>query len=391
MVTGSYDGMLRLWDLKTGLVLKKMEGHRSRVRALAVSPNGCWIASGDESGELIAWNGQTGELLNQAIKAHDGWIFSLDFSRDRYNCSTLASGSSDTTMKLWSTSTWRVGEPWKGHFKNIHAISLNSSGTLLASASHDNRVRLWRLSDRRNIAILKHSGEVNCVTFSLDDKHILSGAVSTRREGVSVGDRRSGEKMEGHHSRVRALAVSPNGNWIASGDESGELIAWNGQTGELLNQAIKAHDGWIFSLDFSRDSRALASGSSDTTTKLWDWDTSTWLQVGEPWKGHFKNIHAISLNSSSTLLASASHDNCVRLWRLSDGRNIAIFKHSGEVNCVTFSADGKHVLSGGVDKKISEWPISEDALPENDPKDGLMTEQATHQVSSFSFSCPFII
>ncbi|KAG2113694.1 hypothetical protein DEU56DRAFT_919702 [Suillus clintonianus] len=72
MVTGSYDGMVRLWDLKTGKVLKKMDGHRSRVRALAVSRDGKWIASGDESGELIAWHGTTGEPLSPAIeKAHD--------------------------------------------------------------------------------------------------------------------------------------------------------------------------------------------------------------------------------------------------------------------------------------------------------------------------------
>jgi WD40 repeat protein len=283
---------------------------------------------------------------------------------------------------------------------------------------------------------------------------------------------------------VRALAISPNGYWIASGDESGELIAWHGQTGEPSRQAIgkKAHHGWIFSLHFSSDSNALASGSSDTTTKLWrtyewserasiscyrnvhcvrysphsdypllaiatdrdvqiyrnynydydcgpfpthlttigggfnyslawtpdgsrllsggnradptirEWDTSTWKQVGHPWKGHSKNIHAISLNSSGTLVASASHDSCVRLWRLSDRRTVSIFKHSGEVNCITFSADDKHIFSGGVDGKISEWPTCEDVLPEDGSKDSdLMKEQATHQVSLFSFYRPFII
>ncbi|KAG1862875.1 WD40-repeat-containing domain protein, partial [Suillus tomentosus] len=173
MVTGSYDGTLRLWDLKTGVVLKKMEGHRSRVRALAVSPDGEWIASGDESGELIIWHGKTGEPFNQAInKAHDSWIFSLLL---------LGGNGVDPTIRVWDTLTWQqVDGPWKGHFKTIHAISLNSSGTLLASASHDNCVRLWRLSDRRNIAIFKHSGELNCVTFSVGDKHILSGGVDKK-------------------------------------------------------------------------------------------------------------------------------------------------------------------------------------------------------------------
>jgi tetratricopeptide (TPR) repeat protein len=132
------------------------------------------------------------------------------------------------------------------------------------------------------------------------------------------------------------------------------------------------------------DGSRLFSGGNGSDPTIREWDTSTWQQVGDPWKGHFKNIHALSLNSSGTLLASASHDNRVRLWRLSDRRNIAILKHSEEVNCVTFSANGKHILSGGVDKKISEWPASEDTLPEDGPNDGLMMKQPTHQAQTCS-------
>jgi hypothetical protein len=55
------------------------------------------------------------------------------------------------------------------------------------------------------------------------------------------------------------------------------------------------------------------------------------------------------------------------------------------VNCVTFSADDKHILSGGVDRKISEWPTSaEDALPEDGSKDGLMKEQVIHPARAYS-------
>ncbi|KAG2741448.1 WD40 repeat-like protein [Suillus brevipes Sb2] len=60
MVTGSNDNTLRLWDLETGVVLKKMEGHSSGVRALAISRAGQIIASGDWSGEVIAWHGENG-------------------------------------------------------------------------------------------------------------------------------------------------------------------------------------------------------------------------------------------------------------------------------------------------------------------------------------------
>ncbi|KAG2054938.1 WD40 repeat-like protein [Suillus hirtellus] len=299
MVTGSYDGMLRLWDLKTGVMLKKMEGHRSRVRALAVSRDGQWIASGDESGELIAWDGRTGELRQTINKAHDGWIFSLDFSSD--SCEALASGSSDTTTKIWNTwNRFSLKEPQ-------HSINCG--------------------------------GKVRCVRYSPVCEYL---AITTDHD-------------------IRIYHGTYCNSWMMGGN---------------------------YSLTWTPDGTRLFSGGNeaDFTIREWSvlWNTSTWQQVGEPRKGHFKNIHAISVNSSGTLLASASHDNRVRLWRISDRQNIAIFKHSGEVNCVTFSADGKRILSGGADKKISEWPTSEDAFPEDGSKDGLMKEQATHQAQAYS-------
>ena len=268
MVTGSMDRTLRLWDLKEGIVLKKMEGHQDIVRSVTVSRDGQLIASGDQNGELIAWNGDTGESLIQAVKVHSTVIRSLDFSldgtvlasgsadkttelwctktwqvqRDPINCGgnsngiihcvrfspsgeflaistdgdiqvwnpwtmeciakfkaaindahnyslawmpdgtrLFSSGSgSDPTIREWDTSTWRqVGNPWTGHANDISTIAINSNGALIASASDDHQVRLWRLSDRRTIAIFKDVNEVYCAAFSTDSKKIFSGSRNT--------------------------------------------------------------------------------------------------------------------------------------------------------------------------------------------------------------------
>ncbi|KIK49125.1 hypothetical protein CY34DRAFT_797510 [Suillus luteus UH-Slu-Lm8-n1] len=261
MVTGTHDKALRLWDLKTGKVLKKMEWHRGRVLRLAVSRDGQLIASGDDIGEVIVWHGETGKLLTQPIKAHTNLITSLCFSP---NGTVLATGSFDTTstLKLWDTKTWQarargnlidagyvrcaqyspsgelfaiatnhdiqiynsdtrervvsfkghirinyslawtpdgtrlltggdghdptirewdtttwqqVGDHWTGHTSYVNAIAVNPAGTLVASASFDEHVRLWRLSDRQTIVIFKHSLLATCVSFSMDGKYIFSG------------------------------------------------------------------------------------------------------------------------------------------------------------------------------------------------------------------------
>ncbi|KAG2356044.1 hypothetical protein BDR07DRAFT_1424294, partial [Suillus spraguei] len=97
-------------------------------------------------------------------------------------------------------------------------------------------------------------------------------------------------------------------------------------------------------------------GDSDDPT-IREWNARTWQQVGDPWTGHSKYINAIAINPAGTLVASASDDNHIRLWRLSDRRTVAIFQHSSKAICVTFSLDGKHILSGGGDGMISEWAV----------------------------------
>jgi WD40 repeat protein len=79
-------------------------------------------------------------------------------------------------------------------------------------------------------------------------------------------------------------------------------------------------------------------------------------------------VNAIAVNSTGTLVASASDDKHVRLWRFSDRRTIAIFKHSDNVYCVAFSIDGKHIISGSANKKVSQWAIPEVSL-ENSPQE----------------------
>jgi WD40 repeat protein len=76
-------------------------------------------------------------------------------------------------------------------------------------------------------------------------------------------------------------------------------------------------------------------------------------------------VYTIALNPTGTLLASGSKDHQVRIWRLSDRRTIAILKHTTSVYCVTFSTDGRHILSGE-DFKISKWAVP---LLENLSKD----------------------
>jgi WD40 repeat protein len=303
MVTASWC-MVRLWDMKEGILLKRLEEHEWRaVDALAISQDGRLIASGDGEGMLIAWDLNIGESLTQAIKAHSSGIPSLAFSPDS---SQLATSSEDGT-KLWCTKTWELlGNPITYPKTKVRCIRFSPSGALLAIATHSN-IQIYNPGTRERVTSFK-----------------------------------------GH--------TAINGSYNNS-------LAW------------------------MPDGTRLFSAGSATDPTIREWDTSTWKQAGDPWKGHFKNIQAISLNSNGTLLASASDDTRVRLWRVSDRQTIVVFKHPSEVQCVTFSADDRRILSGDQRQRIFEWPVSEDLLPDDRPKNvpndeskDDQKEQMMHQV-----------
>ena len=74
----------------------------------------------------------------------------------------------------------QTGNPWTGHNKSILNIMLNPAGTLLASASVDNTVRLWQLSTGTQVARYEHSDQVIRAVFSMDGHFIFSGGVDRK-------------------------------------------------------------------------------------------------------------------------------------------------------------------------------------------------------------------
>ncbi|KAG1726975.1 uncharacterized protein EDB91DRAFT_899684 [Suillus paluster] len=267
MVTCSFDKTLRLWDLRTGVVLKKMEGHHGSVYGLGVSRDGQMIASADLNGELIAWHGETGEPLIQAIKAHSHRILSLEFSPDG---TVLVTGSEDKTTKLWNTKTWEMqGSP------------------------------------------MRCSGGVWCTRYS------------------------------------------PSGELLAIATVN-DIEIYNSDASKRVAH-FKGHTGRNFALAWTPDGKRLLSGGDEMDPTIREWDTSTWTQVGSPCQAsHDNHVYNIAIHPTGTHVASVSHDH-VRLCRLSDRETIATFKHSGWAACVTFSTDGRHILSGGGDNMISQW------------------------------------
>jgi len=121
-------------------LLRTLEGHQHVVFSVAFDPQGGTLASGSSDGTVKLWEARSGKLL-RTLEGHQRAVFSAAFDPQG---GTLASGSSDRTVKLWEARSGKLLRTLEGHQGGVWSVAFDPQGGTLASGSSDNTVKLWR-------------------------------------------------------------------------------------------------------------------------------------------------------------------------------------------------------------------------------------------------------
>jgi WD40 repeat protein len=289
----------------------------------------------------------------QTLKDHIGWVKSVTFSHDS---TRLASGSGDSTVKIWDASSGACLQTLKGHSDCVNSVAFSHNSTWLASGSGDRTVKIWDTSSGACLQTLKgHSHWVNSVVFSHNSTWLASGS-SDRT--VKIWDASSGaclQTLKGHKHWVNSVAFSHNSTRLASGSSDRTVKIWDASSGARL-QTLKGHSDYVNSVAFSHNSTWLASGSGDRTVKIWDASSGACLQT---LKGHSHWVNSVAFSHNSTWLASGSSGRAVKIWDASSGACLQTLKgHSDYVNSVAFSHNSTWLASGSSDDTVKIWSAS---------------------------------
>ncbi|KAF2400845.1 nuclear distribution protein PAC1 [Trichodelitschia bisporula] len=261
--------------------------------------------------------------------------------------SSLASGSEDTTIKIWD---WELGElerTIKGHTKGVLDVDFGGprGGTLLASCSSDLTIKLWDPSDEyKNIRTLPgHDHSVSAIRF------IPSGA-----------------------------AGSPaSGNLLVSASRDRTLKIWDVTTGYCV-KTIRGHADWVRDVAPSFDGRWLLSGGNDQSARLWDASSG---EMKGTFVGHEHVVECVAIappaayehlaklaglqrapaaSSSAEFVATGSRDKTIKLWDTRGTMIKSLAGHDNWVRALVFHPGGKYLLSCGDDKTIRCWDLSQE-------------------------------
>jgi WD40 repeat protein len=305
------------------------------VASVAFSPDGKTIASGGADGKVRLWNPNGGGLAYSGsgapipgsdhqelatLTGHTGAVNSVAFSPDGH---TLASGSSDTTVRLWNATTRRSIATLTGHTGPVNSVAFSPDAESLASGSSDMTVRLWNTFVPQGIATLTgHTGAVNSVTFNPYGTTIASGSADTTVRLWSTATQRGTATLTGHTAAVNSVAFSPDNTNFASGSSDTTVRLWNADA--LQSSTVLVNAAPVYAVAFSLydgSGYALAAAVQETI-QVWDTATQkTTMTLRGDDKTNSKYVTVVPINSlafgtygSIWDLVSGDSSGAINVW-----------------------------------------------------------------------------
>ena len=344
---GGQDETVRIWDAATGQQRAVLTSHSGSVEAVAVAADGSWLASGGDDGTVQIWDVATGQR-QAVLTGHTDGVMAVAVAPDG---SWLASGGQDDTVRIWDMATRRQRAVLTGHTDWVRAVAVAADGSWLASGGDDGTVQIWDAATGQQQAVLTgHTGMVTTVAVAPDGSWLVSADRDGRDPGghggtLRIWDAATGRQravLTGHTDCVRAVAVALDGSWLASGGDDGTVRIWDAATGQ--QQAVLIGHTWVWTVAIAPDGSWLASGGRDKAVRIWDAASARERAV---LTGHAGSAAAVAVAPDGSWLASGGGgDRTVRIWDAATGQQRAVLTgHAGFVAAVAVAPDGSWLAS----------------------------------------------
>ena len=293
------------------------------------------------------------------ITGLQGGLSSIDFTPDGKQ---LVAGFYDGSLGLLDLAAGREVYHFKAHQQRVFTVAVSPDGQQFISGGNDRVARLWALSSGKEIGALSKTIHLpQNSLFSPDGRLVVmsGGGLTTAWEAGS------GKELTRLDHKGRRMVFTPDSRTLIIGGEDAErqteitfldTATWQ-ETGVL-----RGHGNWILSLALTPDGQRLASGSLDRTVKLWNLNRANEAPfLNDPrTRGHFTQV---VMTPDGKRLLIGDWKQSASVWDVATVKELMTLEgHApppnnlvGHAFPVAVSADGKWYATGGVDAQVKIW------------------------------------
>ncbi len=225
LVAGTSGGEVIVSSVWDGQQLFRLQGHRGKVNCARFAAAGNRLVTCGQDGAAIVWNANDRASLARIDRGTS--VLAADLGADGRRLLTVDDKA--TEIQLWSVPDGRPLGTLRGHTGPIASAVFDPTGELVLSASEDNTARITRAADGEVVRVLTADRPLRRAAFSADGSAVLTCGSSAVDHLVQLWDARTGVPLlryAGHHGRIAQAAFSPDGAWAISASMDRTARIW---------------------------------------------------------------------------------------------------------------------------------------------------------------------